>query len=68
MIAGRIPGDGAGIHTRIDEALAVLRQDRADTAPQEPQDSADAPTPLGGLPVKLGASPGGPAGLHAARP
>jgi len=28
---GEIPGDGAGINTRIDEALAVLRQDRADT-------------------------------------
>jgi hypothetical protein len=28
---GEIPGDGAGIHTRIDEALAVLRQDRAAT-------------------------------------
>jgi hypothetical protein len=42
---GEVRGDGAGITTRIVDALAVLKQGGASAASQEPQDDADPSKP-----------------------
>jgi hypothetical protein len=38
---GEVPGDGAGFHTRIHNALAMLRQGDAGAAPGEPREGFD---------------------------